>query len=72
MAPFNDHHVRRPVLPPRFVLLIGVLATSTSAILVRYAQEDAPSLVIATGRLSIATLLLLPFAARRSSELQRL
>lgn len=49
-----------------------MLATSTSAILVRYAQEDAPSLVIATGRLTMATLLLMPLALRRRQELQRL
>lgn len=63
--------MKEPLLPPRLFLLLGVFATSTSAILVRYAQEDAPSLVIATGRLSIATLLLLPFATRRGLELQR-
>jgi drug/metabolite transporter (DMT)-like permease len=63
---------KKPPLPPRLVLLAGVLATSTSAILVRYAQEDAPSLVIATGRLSLATLLLMPLALRRAQELQHL
>lgn len=62
---------RRP-LPARLVLLVGVLATSTSAILVRYAQEDAPSLVIAAGRLSTATLLLLPWVWRRLPEWRRL
>lgn len=72
MAPLSDDRIEKTPLPPRFVLFIGVLATSTSAILVRYAQEDAPSLVIATGRLTIASFLLLPFAARRGDELQRL
>lgn len=62
----------RSRLPARLVLLAGVLATSASAILVRYAQEDAPSLVIAAGRLSVATLLLLPLGWRRVPELQRL
>jgi len=62
----------RSRLPARLVLLVGVLATSASAILVRYAQEDAPSLVIAAGRLSASTLLLLPWASRRVAELQRL
>jgi drug/metabolite transporter (DMT)-like permease len=57
---------------PGLVLLVGVLATSASAVLVRYAQEDVPSLVIAAGRLSTATLLLLPWAWRHAPELQRL
>jgi drug/metabolite transporter (DMT)-like permease len=52
--------------------VLGVFATSTSAILIRFAQEDAPSLVIAAGRLSLATLLLLPWAAQRTGELREL
>lgn len=40
--------------------------------MIRFAQEDAPSLVIAAGRLSLATLLLLPWAAQRTGELRRL
>jgi drug/metabolite transporter (DMT)-like permease len=72
-VPFSTEiQPKKPPLPPRLVLLAGVLATSTSAILVRYAQEDAPSLVIAAGRLSMATLFLLPLAARCSAELQKL
>ncbi len=71
--PADEHTTPgRSRLPARLVLLIGVLATSASAILVRYAQEDAPSLVIAAGRLCAATLLLLPWAYRRLPELQRL
>jgi drug/metabolite transporter (DMT)-like permease len=47
------------------VVLIGVLATSTAAIFIRYAQgEGLPSLVIAAGRLTLAALLLTPFALR--------
>lgn len=72
MSSARETWLKRPPLPPRLALLTGVLATSTSAILVRYAQEDAPSLVIAAGRLSVASLLLLPLAARRGTELQRL
>ncbi len=72
MSSARETWLKRPTLPPRLALLAGVLATSTSAILVRYAQEDAPSLVIAAGRLSVASLLLLPLAARRGTELQRL
>ncbi len=39
----------------------GILAVSTSAIFIRYAQEEAPSLAIAALRLTFATLLLFPF-----------
>lgn len=47
------------------VILLGVLATSTAAIFIRYAQgEGLPSLIIAAGRLTLAALLLTPFALR--------
>jgi len=69
---------RRIALPhltsPYLVLLIGVLAVSTASTLIRFAQEgDAPSLVIAAARLSIAALLLTPFALRNhADQLRRL
>ena len=47
----------------RAILLAGVAAISTAALLIRWC--DAPSLVIATYRLGLATLLLLPFAGPR-------
>ena len=55
-------------------LLAGILAVSTAAIFIRFAQhEGAPSLVIATARLTIASLLLAPFALTRyRSNLRRL
>jgi drug/metabolite transporter (DMT)-like permease len=40
-------------------LTIGVLASSTASIFIRFAQESAPSLVIAAYRLGIASLVLL-------------
>ena len=47
-----------------------MLATSTSAILIRLAQAEAPSLVIAAARLAFSTALLAPWAvARRQQEL---
>ncbi len=54
----------RPALT-RLALLGGILAVSTASLLVRYAQADAPSLVIAAGRLGIATLVLAPLALAR-------
>jgi drug/metabolite transporter (DMT)-like permease len=56
----------RVVLP--FALLTAILAVSTSSIFVRFAQTDAPSLVIAALRLACAALLLAPIAWTRHRE----
>lgn len=53
-------------IPPIFGLFFGIVAVSTASIFIRFAQQDAPSLVIAAGRLSIATLMLTPFVISRS------
>lgn len=55
-------------------LILGMLAVSSAAILIRFAQEEAiPSMVIALGRLGTATLLLTPFALwQYQDELKRL
>jgi drug/metabolite transporter (DMT)-like permease len=47
---------------PLFGLFVGILAVSTAAILIRFAQDQAPSLVIASMRLLIATLIISPVA----------
>jgi drug/metabolite transporter (DMT)-like permease len=64
---------------PRFrftlplALVIAILAVSTSSIFIRFAQEEAPSLVIAALRLTFATLLLAPIALlRHRDELESL
>jgi drug/metabolite transporter (DMT)-like permease len=59
---------------PYLVLLIGVLITSSSSILIRYAQQqDMDSMAIATWRLGFAVLILSPVAwARAGDELRRL
>src|SRR5512134_494779 len=49
-------------------LLTAILAVSTSSIFVRFAQADAPSLVIAALRLTCAALLLAPLAWTRHRE----
>jgi drug/metabolite transporter (DMT)-like permease len=56
------------------VLGVGVLAVSVSAILIRFAQNEAvPSLVIAAWRLAFAAAILLPMALlRRREELRAL
>jgi drug/metabolite transporter (DMT)-like permease len=55
----------------RAALLMAVLAASTSSIFIRAAQQNAPSLVIATYRLTLASLALLPWALARRRELRR-
>lgn len=67
------------MLPPRvrialpFALLTAIIAVSTASIFIRFAQADAPSLVIAALRLTCATLLLAPLAlTRHREELKRL
>ncbi|MGB7297491.1 MAG: DMT family transporter, partial [Candidatus Aminicenantales bacterium] len=54
-----------PGISPVFVLVLGVLAVSTSSIFIRFAQNNAPSLVIAAYRLTLASLLLSPIALFR-------
>lgn len=62
---------QRILLP--FALLVAIAAVSTSSVFIRFAQADAPSLVIAALRLTFATLLLAPIAwTRHRSELQAL
>ena len=46
-------------------LFIAILAVSTASIFIRFAQAEAPSLVIAALRLTFATLLLAPIAWTR-------
>ncbi|RPJ29353.1 MAG: EamA/RhaT family transporter [Chloroflexi bacterium] len=54
-------------------LLAAILAVSTASIFIRFAQAEAPSLVIAALRLTFATLLLVPIAwTRHRDELKSL
>ncbi|RPH58280.1 MAG: DMT family transporter, partial [Chloroflexi bacterium] len=54
-------------------MLGGILAVSTASIFIRFAQQDAPSLVIAASRLALASLALAPFALlRHRDEMRRL
>lgn len=50
----------RLILP--FALIVAILSVSTASIFIRAAQKDAPSIVIAAVRLSVATLVLAPIA----------
>ncbi len=51
---------RAPV-SPWLVLLGGIFAVSTASIFIRWAQKDAPSLVIAAYRLGLSSLVLSPW-----------
>ena len=65
-------HSSQPPISAYLVLTIGILAVSSASILIRIAQEEAPSLVIAAYRLTIASLALLPITLRRNSKEIRL
>jgi len=63
----------RPRITLPFAILIAILAVSTASIFIRFAQRDAPSLVIAALRLSFASLILAPLAlTRHKDELRKL
>ncbi len=51
-----------PIIPPALGLAIGVTASSTASTFIRLAQGSMTSLAVAAWRLTIATLLLAPFA----------
>lgn len=55
------------------VLLIGIIAVSAASILIRNAQTTAPSLVIASYRMAIASLVVVPVALwRHQNEFRKL
>ncbi len=53
----------KPPISPIIAISFGILAVSTASIFIRYAQEEAPSIVIAAWRLTIASIILVPVAA---------
>jgi len=57
--------MKRNTYLPYTGLVIGILAVSTAAILIRFAQTEVPSFVIAAGRLTISSLLLAPIALKQ-------
>lgn len=54
----------RPRLPPNLALLISIIAVSTASILIRW--TDAPPLAIASYRMFLSVLMLLPFFLRNN------
>ena len=61
-APGTPAH--RPGFWPCIALLVGVISVSTGAIFARRAQVEAGSLAISAWRVSLAFLVLLPWALR--------
>ena len=64
MNPPNRSHHQSPLL----VLFLGILIVSTASVFIRFAQQEASSIVIAAYRLSLATLILLPIVLRGHRE----
>ena len=62
----NGQNKFQSVVRPYLILFTGVLAVSFAAIFIRLAE--APSLVIATYRLSIASIILIPFASVKAGK----
>lgn len=63
----------KKILSPYLALAFAILAVSASAIFIRLAQGDAPSLVIAAYRLLIATLILaIPAWVQTKNEIHKL
>jgi drug/metabolite transporter (DMT)-like permease len=56
---------RRFHISPIAVLLFGILSVSAASIMIRFAQNEAPSLVISFYRLGVAELVLAPVALTR-------
>lgn len=71
--PSEHKTLARPPIQPGLALMVAILAVSSASILIRFAQEQAPSLVIAALRIGIASVVLLPVVLLRyMAELQRL
>lgn len=60
----NSNQSHSPLMPPLLGLVLGILAVSTASVMIRFAQSGAPSLAVATYRMSIAALILVPIALR--------
>jgi drug/metabolite transporter (DMT)-like permease len=61
----NNLHKRKTAFPPIAVLFFGILSVSAASIMIRFAQREAPSLVISFFRLGVADLILAPFVITR-------
>jgi len=63
----------KPQFPPQLVLLLGILAVSSASLLIRFAQSEVSSLVIAAYRMVLSGLILIPFTIpRHNAEIKGL
>ncbi|MBI3738617.1 MAG: DMT family transporter, partial [Chloroflexi bacterium] len=65
MTSYSKSNPTRSRLTLPLALLFAILAVSTASIFIRFAQRDAPSLVIAALRLTFASIVLAPLAWTR-------
>jgi len=56
---------KRSFISPVFALFLAILAVSTASLLIRFAQREVPSLVIAAYRLSLASIITVVFTLPR-------
>jgi drug/metabolite transporter (DMT)-like permease len=69
----NGQTEGQPAISPYLGMAVGIAVVSTAALVIRYAQREAPSLSIAAWRLTTASLVLAPVAlTRHRAELARL
>jgi len=54
-----------PIIRPKLAVGFGIIAVSAASIFIRFAQEEASSIVSASYRLGIATLVLIPISVFR-------
>jgi drug/metabolite transporter (DMT)-like permease len=59
---------KKPLVSPLIVMAVGVLAISTGSIFIRFAQAEAPSLIIAAYRLILAMCVLAPYGLARNGR----
>ncbi|MHC1741145.1 MAG: DMT family transporter [Anaerolineaceae bacterium] len=59
---------RKESYSPIIGLIFGIMAVSTASLMIRFAQKEAPSLVIAAFRMSLAALIIAPFIIRRFAK----
>jgi drug/metabolite transporter (DMT)-like permease len=64
----RNSYEKNPIVSPYLGIGLGVVAASTASIFIRFAQQEANSIVIAAYRLSLATLILAPFAIRKGKH----
>lgn len=63
----------QPKIPPHLVLLLGIFAVASSSLLIRYAQQEVGSLVIAAYRMTLSAIILVPLTLpRHTGELRQL